>query len=159
MSEEKAHLSRQLKGMNIKCTNSKRELPRNLFKINRSICSDCLAIEPPQEEFDTIGRFVMHKSLYEFPVLVEALEIVSFFLDSILFENCVHYFLCQIALSPLNRYSDRIVRLSFLSLWTENDHRFVKDVPSQEQFSIDDDLEEEELESYKFAPNCLRRSS
>ncbi len=32
-------------------------------------------------------------------------------------------------------------------------------MPSQEQFSIDDELEEEELESYKFAPNCLRRSS
>ncbi len=30
---------------------------------------------------------------------------------------------------------------------------------SQEQVSMYDDLEEEELESYKFAPNCLRKSS
>ncbi len=72
----------------------------------------------------------MHKSLYEFPVLVEALEIVSFFLDSTFFENRLHYFLCQISFNPLNRYSERLIRLRLDSLWIEDDHRFVKDVIS-----------------------------
>ncbi len=74
----------------------------------------------------------MHKSLYEFPVLVEALEIVSFFLDSKLLKHCLNYFLCQISFNPLmNRYSERLFRLLLDSLWIEDDHRFVKDVISE----------------------------
>jgi hypothetical protein len=137
MTDEKQKQTQRLRkgvSLQIKCKDCKRALPRGLFLDDSSICcSDCSAIkpkssEPPLEEFDTIGRFVMHESLREFPVLVEALEVVSFFLDTTDFENCVNHFLCQIACNPLNRYSERLVHLDLVSLWTEDDHSFVKDV-------------------------------
>jgi hypothetical protein len=90
----------------------------SLLKVNSSMCSDCSAVEPtpPQEEFDTIGRFIMHKSLREFPVLVESLEVVSFFLDITHFKDCVSALLYEIAQNPLNKYSERLVHLRFFFL-------------------------------------------
>lgn len=72
----------------------------------------------------------MHESLCEFPALVEALVVVSFFLDTTDFERYVNAFLCQIALYPMNRNSERFIYLRLDTSWTEDDHRFVKDVIS-----------------------------
>jgi hypothetical protein len=53
---------------------------------------------------------------------------MSCFLDTLDFEYCVNEFVCQLARYPLNRNSERINHLRLVSLWTEDDHRFVKDV-------------------------------
>jgi hypothetical protein len=70
----------------------------------------------------------MHESFRQFPILIEALEVVSLFLDTADFEECVNEFLCQIAHNPLNKNSERHYHLRTFSSWTEEDHRFVKQV-------------------------------
>jgi hypothetical protein len=54
----------------------------------RKICKS--SSNSPQGKFISIGRFAMHESLCEFPILIEALEIVSYFIDTLLFEYYIN---------------------------------------------------------------------